>query len=198
MHIADENASHYYSQPTFPLSNEMPPVVTTKTVIPALAGVILLGASCGSVAVELEEITIIGTQASVKNIAGTGAIIESAQIRDELATDVNQLLKTIPGTYIREEDGYGLRPNIGIRGATSERSAKITLMEDGILIAPAPYAAPAAYYFPTLSRMHALEVLKGAAQLRYGPQTTGGVVNLVSTPVPRTPQWSPSICLWSR
>jgi len=108
----------------------------------------LLGASCGSVAAELEEITIIGTQASVRNIAGTGAIIESAQIRDELATDVNQLLKTIPGTYIREEDGYGLRPNIGIRGATSERSAKITLMEDGILIAPAPYAAPAAYYFP--------------------------------------------------
>ena len=165
----------------------MPPVVTTKTLSPVLMGLILLGAPCGSEAAELEEITIIGTQASVRNIAGTGAIIESAQIRDELATDVNQLLKTIPGTYIREEDGYGLRPNIGIRGATSERSAKITLMEDGILIAPAPYAAPAAYYFPTLSRMHALEVLKGAAQLRYGPQTTGGVVNLVSTPIPEDP-----------
>lgn len=187
MHIADENASHYYSQPIFLLSNEMPLVVATKTLIPALLGLSLLGISQVSVAAELEEITIIGTQASARSIAGTGAIIESTQIRDELATDVNQLLKTIPGTYIREEDGYGLRPNIGIRGATSERSAKITLMEDGILIAPAPYAAPAAYYFPTLSRMHALEVLKGAAQLRYGPQTTGGVVNLVSTPIPEDP-----------
>ena len=132
----------------------------------------------------LEEVTIIGDRKATREIAGSGAIIDSVQIRDELATDVNQLLKTIPGTYIREEDGYGLRPNIGIRGATSERSGKITLMEDGVLIAPAPYAAPEAYYFPTLARMQAVEVLKGASQLRYGPQTTGGVVNLVSTPQP--------------
>ena len=164
----------------------MPPVFAPKTVFLAALAAFLMAASHGNVAAELEEITIIGTQESVRDIAGTGAIIGSAQIRDELATDVNQLLKTIPGTYIREEDGYGLRPNIGIRGATSERSAKITLMEDGVLIAPAPYAAPAAYYFPTLSRMHAVEVLKGASQLRYGPQTTGGVINLVSTPIPET------------
>jgi Fe(3+) dicitrate transport protein len=137
---------------------------------------------------QLEEVTIIGSRDAVREIAGSGALIESLQIRDELATDINQLLKTIPGTYIREEDGYGLRPNIGIRGATSERSAKITLMEDGVLIAPAPYAAPEAYYFPTLARMQAIEVLKGAAQLRYGPQTTGGVVNLVSTAQPGEPE----------
>jgi len=132
----------------------------------------------------LEEVTIIGDRQASREIAGSGALIDSLQIRDELATDINQLLKTVPGTYIREEDGYGLRPNIGIRGATAERSAKITLMEDGVLIAPAPYAAPEAYYFPTLARMQAVEVLKGASQLRYGPQTTGGVVNLVSTPHP--------------
>ena len=124
---------------------------------------------------------------AARNVSGSSALIDSDQIRDELATDINQLLKTVPGTYIREEDGYGLLPNIGIRGATSERSAKITLMEDGVLIAPAPYAAPEAYYFPTLARMQAVEVLKGASQLRYGPQTTGGVVNLVSTSQPDVP-----------
>lgn len=133
---------------------------------------------------DIEEVTIIGDKAQARLLAGTGSVIDSEQIAIEAARDINQLLKTVPGIYILEEDGYGLRPNIGIRGATAERSSKITLLEDGVMIAPAPYSNPAAYYFPTASRMHTIEVLKGAPLLRYGPQTTGGVVNLISTPIP--------------
>ncbi len=135
-----------------------------------------------------EEMLIIGSQEAARRVAGSGAVIANEQLRIEAATDINQLLKTVPGIYIREEDGEGLRPNIGIRGATSERSSKITLMEDGVMIAPAPYADPSAYYFPTAARQTAVEVLKGAPLLRYGPQTTGGVVNLVSTPLPNSSQ----------
>ncbi|MEM6773354.1 MAG: TonB-dependent receptor, partial [Pseudomonadota bacterium] len=132
----------------------------------------------------IEEVFIFADVDAVRALPGSGARIGTEQISIEFANDVNQLLKTVPGTYIREEDGYGLRPNIGIRGATSERSSKITLMEDGIMMAPAPYSNPAAYYFPTALRAHSIEVLKGAPLLRYGPQTTGGVVNIVSTPIP--------------
>ena len=132
----------------------------------------------------IEEVTIIGDKEQARQLAGTGSVIDAQQMTIEAARDVNQLLKTVPGIYIQEEDGYGLRPNIGIRGATSERASKITLLEDGVMIAPAPYSNPAAYYFPTVSRMHAIEVLKGAPLLRFGPQTTGGVINLISTPIP--------------
>ena len=132
----------------------------------------------------IETIEIIGSKDAVRDLAGSGALIDEKQFQVEMPTDINQLLKTVPGVYIREEEGLGLRPNIGIRGATAERSSKITLLEDGILIAPAPYAAPSAYYFPTLLRMSSVEVLKGAPLLRHGPYTTGGVVNLVSTPIP--------------
>ena len=132
----------------------------------------------------LEEITIIGSRDDARTLPGSSAVVDIDQIRIESATDINQLLKTVPGVYIQEEDGSGLRPNIGIRGATSERASKVTLMEDGVLIAPAPYSNPAAYYFPTVLRMQSIEILKGAPLLRYGPQTTGGVVNMVSTPIP--------------
>ena len=134
--------------------------------------------------VALGQMVIIGDSEAARKLPGSASVIGNDQLTVEASTDINQLLKTVPGVYIREEDGNGLRPNIGIRAAAPTRSQKITLMEDGVLIAPAPYSNPAAYYFPTTMRMNSIEVLKGAAILRHGPQTVGGVVNLVSTPIP--------------
>jgi Fe(3+) dicitrate transport protein len=86
--------------------------------------------------------------------------------------------------YIRGEDGQGLRPNIGMRGVNPDRSKKITLMEDGVLFGPAPYSAPAGYYFPIFQRMTDLKVIKGAGSIAYGPQTVGGAIDLTTRAIP--------------
>lgn len=102
--------------------------------------------------------------------------------------DPQAVLQHVPGVYGRGEDGFGLRPNIGLRGASSDRSKKVTLLEDGVLFGPAPYSAPAAYYFPLMTRMQAVRVLKGPAAVVHGPQTVGGSVELLTRPVPGTAQ----------
>ena len=132
----------------------------------------------------IKEVTIIGTKEEKKSLSGSGMQISAAELRRHGYSDLNQIVSSVPGVYVREEDGYGLRPNIGIRGATSERSQKITLMEDGVLIAPAPYSAPAAYYITNASRLYAVEVLKGPSAIQTGPHTVGGAINLVTRPVP--------------
>jgi Fe(3+) dicitrate transport protein len=87
-----------------------------------------------------------GEVVTVEGRAPPGAktqIGKEALERDE-HNDIHKVLGGVAGVYLRDEDGYGLRPNIGMRGAAADRSSKITLMEDGVLIAPAPYTAPAA------------------------------------------------------
>jgi Fe(3+) dicitrate transport protein len=133
----------------------------------------------------LPEVTFtVKGNTGIKDIPGSVYYISPQEIQKFSYTDINRTLRSVPGINMQEEDGFGLRPNIGLRGTGVDRSSKITVMEDGVLMAPAPYAAPAAYYFPTIGRMQAVEILKGSSQIKYGPYTTGGAINLISTQIP--------------
>ena len=128
--------------------------------------------------------TILGNKFVAKNRTGAAYYLSTEELAQFDYTDINRALSKISGINFYEEDGFGLRPNISIRGTSPERSSKIAIMEDGILISPAPYSASSAYYFPSVARMQAIEVLKGSSQIQYGPYTTGGAINFVSTEIP--------------
>lgn len=121
---------------------------------------------------------------SAEQRTGSAQKITKKDIQQLGSLDPNRLFQRIAGIQVYEEDGFGLRPNISMRGTAPQRSAKINLMEDGILAAPAPYSAPAAYYFPAIGRMDAVEVYKGSSQIEYGPNTSGGAINFRSVALP--------------
>ena len=133
---------------------------------------------------DVSDVVIVGTKSS--RLAGSAYVLRKDQLDRFAHDDPHRVLLQVPGVYVRGEDGFGLRPNIGMRGANPDRSKKVTLMEDGVLFGPAPYSAPAAYYFPLIGRMETVRVFKGPGALLYGPQTVGGAIDFITRTVPTT------------
>ena len=133
---------------------------------------------------ELGAVTIVGSAAAARNIGGSAHFIGPDELEQFDYADIHRILRSVPGVYLQDEEGFGHRPNIGIRGSGQDRSSRIAILEDGVLIAPAPYSAPAAYYFPNARRIYAAEVLKGPSSIPVGPRTIGGALNMLSAPIP--------------
>jgi Fe(3+) dicitrate transport protein len=160
------------------------PLIATAVVL-ALAnpGVGTAENSAGAVTSDLPRVDVIGTREHLATLAGSGDLISAEQLARSLPFTANEALRKAPGVVARDEEGFGLRPNIGIRGLNPTRSTKVTLLEDGLPLAYAPYGDNASYYHPPIDRFGSIEVLKGADSLAFGPQTIGGVINYV-TPEP--------------
>lgn len=133
---------------------------------------------------EVGGIALAGGASDASEVPGSMQRLSSKTLRKMSYADPIRTLHALAGVNVVAEDGFGLRPNVGMRGSGTERSSRITLMEDGVLMAPAPYSAPSAYYFPTIARMEGVEVRKGGSQIAFGPQTAGGALNLVSSAIP--------------
>lgn len=129
--------------------------------------------------VPLTEVIGTGPEA-MEHIPGSGRVITKERLEQNHRFTINEALREVPGVHVRDEDGLGIRPNIGIRGLDPTRSRKVHIMEDGVPIMLMPYGDPSSYYFPPIFRFDRIEVLKGSGQLLYGPQNIGGVMNFIT------------------
>jgi Fe(3+) dicitrate transport protein len=134
--------------------------------------------------------SVIGDSESLQRVPGTVDIVDSRTLQASRPFNFNEALRKVPGINVREEEGFGLRPNIGIRGLNPTRSAKVLLLEDGLPLAFAPYGDNASYYHPPIERFESIEVLKGSGQILYGPVTVGGVINYITPNPPDKPAGS--------
>lgn len=133
----------------------------------------------------MPRVDVIGSGEDQQYIAGAAHVVDAKTIEESHAFTVNEALRKVPGLNARDEEGLGLRPNIGVRGLNPTRSTKMTLLEDGVPLAYAPYGDNASYYHPQIDRFDRIEVLKGAGQNVFGPQTIGGTINYITPTPPR-------------
>ena len=138
--------------------------------------------------IRLAEIELVGRAPdALAAIPGAATVLDRRALTLWHAPSVNEVLRRVPGLVARDEEGIGLRPNIGIRGLSPTRSAKVLLLEDGIPFTIAPYGDNASYYHPPVGRFDRIEIVKGSGQILFGPQTIGGVINYVTPAIPARP-----------
>ncbi|MCA1746548.1 MAG: TonB-dependent receptor plug domain-containing protein, partial [Bacteroidales bacterium] len=125
----------------------------------------------------LEEVVVTGSRVGLlRYLPGSANIVQQRELAIAAPLSANEILRNIPGVHVVDEEGAGLRVNIGIRGLDPDRSRNVLVLEDGIPVALAPYGEPEMYYSPNIERMSGMEVLKGNGSILFGPQTIGGVV----------------------
>jgi Fe(3+) dicitrate transport protein len=126
---------------------------------------------------------VTGTTEDLERIPGAAEYVPGARLRESRVFTTEEALRRVSGVNTRGEEGFGLRPNIAVRGLSPARSTHILLLEDGLPLAYAPYGDNASYYHPPIDRFDGVEVVKGGGQIAYGPRTVGAVVNYL-TPAP--------------
>ncbi len=123
----------------------------------------------------------------LRQTPGSIEVVDRDTLEKTHPLNFTDALRNVSGVYVRDDEGFGARPHIAIRGVNPTRSTKVLLLEDGIPLTYAPYGDNASYYHPPIDRYEGIEVLKGSGQIVYGPVTVSGVVNYLTPNPPEKP-----------
>lgn len=137
---------------------------------------------------DFPQLDVVGVKERLTNkIPGSASLINSQTMLTFQPLSGNEIIRTMAGVNVVDEEGTGLRLNLGVRGLDPDRSRTLLVLEDGIPVALAPYGEPEMYYTPAIERMTGLELLKGSGSILWGPQTIGGVLNYKTVDPPVEP-----------
>lgn len=168
-----------------PALNAPSPRLRRKPLWIAVVAAVSMPVSANAAEIVLPRIDVVGDDAEARQrIPGAANVITKEQLELTQPLSTEAALKLVPGVVIKPEEESAIVANIGMRGL-SAADYKTLILEDGVPVAPGLFVGNGRYYNPRIQRMEGIEVLKGAASLRYGPSTIGGVINYkTKTPEP--------------
>ena len=128
-------------------------------------------------AFQLPRIDVVGqTEAERARIPAAVNVLTQEDVDRIQPRSTEDLLRRVPGVYIKGEEESAVVTNFGVRGIPAG-DFKTLVLEDGVPVQPGIFIGNSRYYNPRVQRMEGVEVLKGASSLRYGPNNIGGVIN---------------------
>ena len=131
------------------------------------------------------EIVVSAARGVPLTYAGGRDVIEADTLARYPDGNVTTVLRRVPGVTIIPENGNDSRLNIGLRGSDARRSGLTTILVDGVPISEAPYGNTDVDGLPVaFERVTRIDVIRGGASIRWGPNAAGGVINLVTEPIP--------------
>ncbi|MEZ8972829.1 TonB-dependent receptor family protein [Vibrio cyclitrophicus] len=128
----------------------------------------------------------------VKEYPGARTVLTDKQIKKTAALSIDSAFQSVPGVKVQDETGTGVLPNVSVRGLNASRSGHAQFLMDGVPLTLAPYGHTGQSIFPaTLSMLDRIDIVRGGAAVQYGPNNVGGVINLVTKPIPH--EWQTEI-----
>ena len=129
---------------------------------------------------------------AVRTYAGSRSLVDSEELSKASVRGLDDALQRVPGIKVFDETGTGALPQISVRGLYESRSGRAQVLSDGIPLSLAPYGQTSLSLFPqTLATVERIDIVRGGAAVQYGPNNVGGVINLISKPIPR--QWQTTL-----
>lgn len=139
-------------------------------------------------ATTLDTLVVSAQRGTPLSYPGGRDVIEPDTIESYPSADVATVLRRTPGVYFLPENGNDSRISIGLRGNDPRRSALTAVLVDGIPISEGPYGNTDIDGMPiAFDRVWRIDVIRGGASVRYGPNSAGGIINFLTEPVPDTP-----------
>ena len=121
-----------------------------------------------------------GTQTPLDKAASTVTVISSQDIDNLGATDINEVLETVPGLHISLSD-QGFTPKYIFRGITSSYNSQALMLINGIAITSLFVGNRSNVWggMPVKS-ISRIEVIRGPGSALYGADAFSGVINIIT------------------
>jgi iron complex outermembrane receptor protein len=120
------------------------------------------------------------TSEAVNKVAGQVTVITADDIAESGATNVTELLETVPGIRLaRDRNGGGI--DVSMRGVSSDTaSGKVLIIVDGMRLNSVQMKNAINWGAINLSDIERIEVLDGGASVQYGDNAQVGVINIIT------------------